>query len=184
MPKCVLFFLSLYRNPEEQIITWWKYDLSSLRECLTFSPPRLWIVQRWRLRLSMTTVLWLCPQWVSLYTDAVVLFHTCWPGLAWPAWGGGKSVTYDLKIANYLCAIHLTISQTERNNDVEGHLAAFKSPTRKGGFYVLSSRFLLIILPVSQCDFRIYSLRKPFFFCCCPSLLTKRVWAEHFHDFL
>lgn len=71
-------------------------------------------------------------------------------------------------------------------NDAEGHLEAcsllFKSPTHKGSFYFLStvvSYWLFFQWAGVRSELTHWGDPFLFFFIFCPSLLTKRVWADH-----
>lgn len=120
------FFLpkaSLSRNPRA-VHHFVKYDLWLFRYFLSLrkSPPPIWILQRWSLLLSIKTV---CLLLASLY-DAAYKFYSCWPGLL----QGVRAWHISLKT---VCA------KLNGANAAGGHLAAFKSPTRKSGFNVLST---------------------------------------------
>lgn len=85
-----------------------------------------------RLQFVTLSIVGKFGRWCCLVPHLLVRTRSAWRGFV-------KAWHTSLKYPGYLCAIHLTISQTERYNDAGGHLAAFKSLTRKGGFYVLST---------------------------------------------
>lgn len=124
MPKCFGFFFhwrQVLSAAQEQIITLWNMTSRCRGNALPprhlrHSPPRHLNRKKVRSATLRQYALWLSILGkFSCWCCCFVVWHllASQPAGQRSVWGG-KSVTYILKIHNYLCQIHPMTSQTER----------------------------------------------------------------------